>query len=305
MIYLLENNQLKKVSLGSPESNDRYTNGYRTKITYNSQNNELYWAQISGQIFKVKLQDYSQNLLFQNFTAIGQLPVYNWLVSGIQFDTDSQSLMINRIYPIKSSNPSYDNFLGLIEKANLADITNYNSHSVYQGNLLNGGEKLNMNKLDLIHTPTNIAMNSDPNFQFDRGYDGLVYTSNDYLKISNGVDKLRMINVKMSGAIKVIQADEIGSNIRYIIGATTSGSLQVVKIDVSDLFDITKNTNPIISNKLLCLAGTLVRNVGTIDLDKDGQLVFTDSGNARILKYLIRNTEGKLVIDTISKTTCP
>lgn len=306
MIYSLQNNELKKVSLGQPTTNDKYTIGYRTKIAYNSINDELYWTQFDGKILKVKASDYTQSVLFASFTGTNQLPIYNWRTSGIFFDQINNTLLVNRIYPSNSASSLYDSFVAFTEKANLNNISNYDAHQILVGNILKGSSKLSQNSLTQIMLPTDIAMTSaDLNFQLDKDTTGNIYLSNDQFKITDGANQLRVLNMKMSGAFKVISGEGSLENFRYVIGGPVNGNLRVVKINVKDIYNLSVNRNPIIYDKYLCLAGTKLRYLGTFDVDSKGQLVFVDSGNARVLKYLIRNNDGELAIDQLAQTTCP
>lgn len=86
---------------------------------------------------------------------------------------------------------------------------------------------------------------------------------------------------------------------RHILYFISGSRLMRITIDMTTVFD--PSIKSISTAQQLCLPGTVVNVAGQYAIDKDGNLLITDTGNARILKYKIRDAAGNLKWTT----TCP
>lgn len=219
---------------------------------------------------------------------------YDWTLNSfalIKNSNDKNVLLMKRTYPIATETAYNAGFTSFVEKINLnGTVPDVSSRENFLGDIMKG-------EADQDTAVRNPSIIKNSTAVFPAGVDSKtvvdstqnIYTSGSYLLISRlDSDESRMLNWKIGTNFTVVEG--LGS-LRYII-YRNGLALGIVKVDLEKLSDPAQN--PILESKKLCFPGSVLRGSRDITQDEDGNLLISDSNNARVIRYRIRDATGSL-----------
>jgi hypothetical protein len=173
------------------------------------------------------------------------------------------------------------------------------SKSVFAGNILKG-------QADLSTAVSGTVSNTDVFFQAQGAAKIVVDSANNIFSSCNYLMFSRLdqsfsrnINFKLGSAFEVVE-DSKAPALRHIIyqngTALYDTVIDLTNINNSAAPDPQVKVNNKLANKL-CMPGTTIRGVRDIINDNEGNLLISDSSNARVLKYRIRDASGNLKLN--------
>jgi hypothetical protein len=277
-----------------------FINGYTYRLAGDFQSDKsrkiIYSVMNIGEGTQVFAHDLVTNHAYQLYAAAasGADPnsKYDWSLNSlalIKGNDDKNTLLMSRSWHSAISNDWHTAFTSFIEKIGVSGVTaDVNTRSVFAGDVLKG-------LADVASATTGTVNNSEMIFQTFQGAKIVVdsanniFSSGNYLAVSR-LDQTtsRNFNLKIGGSFAVIE-DGNGSTLRHIIfqrGVTLSEAV----------IDVSPTANPMLTPQIknLCMPGTTIRGARDIIKDDEGNLLISDSQNARVLKYRIRDASGNL-----------
>jgi hypothetical protein len=288
---------------GNYSDNGHFLSGYTYRLVgdFNAAKNRkvLYFnpnfnSSIYQRAKKFDLNSKTESFLYDTVGTTNPDRIFDYTIGSfalVKDGSDNNTLLIKRNYPIQTDTAYNEGFTSFVQKLNInAGVLDAASKSNFLGDVMKGDaqkDSVVRSPSVILNSSAIIPSNMDSKVVHDGG---LIYTSGNFFLISRlGSAESRMMNWRLETNFTVVNG---GGGIRYIIfrNGVTLGSL---KIDVSKVFDST--VNPILEPyKKLCFPGSQLRGVRDITQDQDGNLLISDSSNARVLRYRIRDGAGAL-----------
>jgi hypothetical protein len=209
---------------------------------------------------------------------------------------DKNTLLMSRSWHSAVTADWHTGVTSFIGKLTVSGVSaDLDSRSVFAGDIMKGAAETGTAPEGFVN---NSEMILGPYTQAKIVIDSLnnIFSSGNYLAISRlDQTKSRNINLKISGAFAVVE-EKPGSPLRHII-YQRGDVLGDLVIDLTNIADPAIDPRVMVNKKLvnsLCLPGTGLRGVRDIIKDNEGNLLISDSQNARVLKYRIRDAAGNL-----------
>lgn len=274
-----------------------YSFRYQLAADFDASKNRkvLYVPLVSGQVHAIDLVNKSVTTLLNptNTTINGASPSF-WTNDGVAFAKgpgDKNALLVTKI---ERSTSGRDMSTGYVQMIPVQGSKTWASDFNFMGDINSSA----ITSTNSVLSNSSVAISSKvPSVSVDS--QGYVFVATPYgLRIStlnstSPQTRTIKINVPNFGLI------EEGTKRHLIYFNESLGRLALTTLELNGIFD---PTNPSITPvQKLCLPGTSAYKVGQIATDADGNLLITDSANARILKYRIRDASGNLKWSTI----CP
>ena len=247
----------------------------------------LYLGMVTGQIHALDLVNNTVNTLVKpptSFRPNWDIPF--WAIGGIHFvkGPGDQNLLLTtrseRIFQVRNL------LSGYIEGLPVRGTDALGVGTSFMGNVAKQDGSANTS----IMNNADVGMNNDLRY-LQSDSEGYIYSSGSQFKVSllSTQPKTRILSTLKLGSFALV---EEGTK-RHIIDVKVDGAPYLTTLDMTKMFDATKD--PIlVKNKRLCFPGSSIRSPGQMIIDTDGNLLITDSDNARILKYRLRAADGSL-----------
>lgn len=268
-----------------------FQNGWNFQIVadFDAEKNRkvLYLGMVTGQIHALDLVNNTVNTLVKPPTPFRpNLDIPFWAIGGIHFvkGPGDQNLLLTtrseRIYQVRNLLSGYIEGLPVRGTEALGVGANFMGNIAKQDGYANTSI---MNNAD-------VGMSNDIRF-LQSDSQGYVYSSGSQFKVSliSNPPQTRVLSTLKLGSFALL---EEGTK-RHIIDIKADGAPYLTTLDMTKMFDATKD--PILVKfKRLCFPGSSIRSPGQMIIDTEGNLLITDSDNARILKYRVRAADGSL-----------